>query len=165
LIAEDDASLRTDLRRLFEQQGFTCAEAENGRQVLDLARGAPPRCVLLDLAMPEVDGLTVARSLRADPRTCGIHIHCLTGRGDPATRRQAGEAGFEEFLTKPVDPCELLAVVKREVCPAPFESVSGLTKAEAEDLLDWLEGRGCTEREVAWEEGRGFTVRYRRPRR
>jgi CheY-like chemotaxis protein len=165
LIAEDDDSLRADLRRLFEQQGFSCAEAVNGRQALDLARGTAPRCVLLDLAMPEVDGMTVARTLRADPRTRGIHIHCLTGRADAATRQQADEAGVEVFLTKPVDPRELLAIVNSGVRPAPVELVSGLTKAEAEDLLDWLEARGCAEREVAWEDGRGFTVRYRRPRR
>jgi CheY-like chemotaxis protein len=55
LIAEDDPLMRASLRLLLEGQGYTCAEASNGREAVDLARRHPPRCVLLDLAMPELD--------------------------------------------------------------------------------------------------------------
>src|SRR2546421_96841 len=86
LIAEDDALLRWGLRSLLELEGFRCAEAADGLQAVDLARRHRPGCVLLDLALPGLDGFTVARRLRADPQTGGIHIHCLTGLDDPLAR-------------------------------------------------------------------------------
>src|SRR5262245_22552441 len=88
LIADDDPLVRQTLRSLLERRGYRCAEAENGRQAVDLSRLQPPRCVLFDLAMPEMDGLTAARQLRADPRTAGIHLHCVTGLADPTARAQ-----------------------------------------------------------------------------
>jgi two-component system phosphate regulon response regulator PhoB len=163
LIVEDDAVLRESLRLLLERAGYTCAEADNGPAVLDLARHQPPRCVLLDLGIPGQDGFKVARLLRADPRTRGLHIHCLTGRSDPATREQADRAGFETVLTKPVDPAQLLGLVAEQVRDTAVE-VGGLTMREAEELLDWLEGLGWDERELILEDG-GFRVRYRRPSR
>jgi CheY-like chemotaxis protein len=162
LIAEDDALVRQTLRSLLERKGYRCAEAENGRQAVELSQRNLPRCVLLDLAMPEMDGLTAARQLRADARTAGIRLHCLTGLADPDARARAEEAGFEAFLTKPVDVAQLLEVVCRQVQRPGPEEVSGLTKAAAEDLLDRLENAGCTDLEVLCQEG-GFTVRYRQP--
>ena len=110
LIADDDPLVRQTLRSLLERKGYRCAEAENGRQAVDLSRLHPPRCVLLDLAMPEMDGFTAARHLRADPRTAGIHLHCVTGLPDADARARAEEAGFETFLTKPVNVARLLEV-------------------------------------------------------
>src|ERR1041384_8115547 len=69
LIAEDDRLLRQTIRCLLEAQGYTCAEAGDGRAAVALARQRPPRCVLLDLGLPELDGFSVARHLRSDPRT------------------------------------------------------------------------------------------------
>src|SRR5437763_2340683 len=87
LIVEDDAPTRQLLRLLLEQGGYRCAEAADGCEALALARAEPPRCVLLDLRLPGLDGFTVARRLRADLRTFGTHIHCLTGQQDPTVRR------------------------------------------------------------------------------
>jgi CheY-like chemotaxis protein len=143
LIADDDAVLRSSLRHLLEQQGYACAEAGDGREAVQLARQAAPRCLFLDLAMPGLDGFAVARQLRQDPRTRGIHIHCLTGRHDRAARELALQAGCELFLTKPVDAAALLRVVRRQVDGnRPEEWVGGLTRNEAEDLLDWMEANG-----------------------
>src|SRR5262249_55498807 len=88
LIAEDDAPTREGIRRLLEQQGYRGAEAGDGREAWELARRPLPRCVLLDLRMPALDGLAVACQLRADPRTCGAAIHCLTGLTDEGSRRE-----------------------------------------------------------------------------
>jgi CheY-like chemotaxis protein len=162
LIADDDALMRAGLRLLLERQGYTCAEAEDGREVVEIARTSPPRCVLLDLAMPGLDGFAVARQLRADPRTRAAHIHCLTGRADPATRLRARRAGCEEFLLKPVDPAALLRVVGRPAADAAMRAVPGLTKGEAEDLLDWLEANGVARREVV-REAEAYTVRWVEP--
>jgi CheY-like chemotaxis protein len=157
LIAEDDARARRSLRHLLEREGYRCAEAGTGREAVERAQQRPPRCVLLDLRMPELDGFGVARRLRADARTRGAYIHCVTGWTDEAARAEATRAGCDRFLTKPVDVPALLQVIDQELrCRA--EWVCGLTKVEAEDLLDWLEVRG-TAGELEYEEGRGFAVR------
>jgi CheY-like chemotaxis protein len=157
LIAEDDAPVRAGIRSLLEQEGYHCAEAGNGRDTVELARRHLPRCVLLDLRMPGLDGFAVARRLRADPRTSGAAIYCLTGLTDSATRRAARAVGCAAFLTKPVDPAALLEALR----PRPRDAAEwahGLTKAQAEDLLDWLENQGVIG-ELAVEEGLMFAVR------
>jgi CheY-like chemotaxis protein len=161
LIVEDDIQTRQTLRRLLERRGYRCAEARDGRQALTLARAEPPRCVLLDLAMRDVDGFSVARCLRADLRTFGTHIHCMTGYQSARVREKAQRAGFEAFLTKPVDGHSLLEIVsadKKRPDEAKAAVVSGLTKRQAEDVLDWLENHGCTGLAVTTEPG-GFVVR------
>jgi CheY-like chemotaxis protein len=152
LIAEDDAPTRRGLRRLLEHWGFRCAEAGDGVEAIDLAVRQPPRCVLLDLVMPRLDGLAVARALRADPRTRPTHIHCLTGLTDPQARRWALEAGCEGFFVKPVDPADLLDALRGPAASAATTRLSGLTLGEAESLLDWLQHQGCTGLRVALEE-------------
>lgn len=162
LIVEDDASTRAGLRVLLEGRGFRCAEADNGPDALALAREQPPKCVLLDLLLPGLDGFTVARRLRADLRTFAAHIHCLTGMRDDLIREQARLAGCEEFLTKPIDAADLLNVInpsKEREEERQAMVVSRLTKTQAEQLLDWLENQGCTGLAIALEED-GFAVRY-----
>jgi CheY-like chemotaxis protein len=111
LITEDDPGLRELLRLLLEGDGYCCAEAENGREAVELARLCHPRLVLLDLMMPEQDGFAAARQIRTDPGTQGVHVYMLTARTDSAARRKADRAGCEVFLTKPIDPTEFLDVV------------------------------------------------------
>jgi CheY-like chemotaxis protein len=108
LIVEDDPITRMALRQLLEGEGYTCAEAEDGREAVEIARLRSPRLLLLDLMMPELDGFSVAEQLRADPKTRAIPIHCLTGLDFPAARRAAKQSGCEVFLTKPLDVQELL---------------------------------------------------------
>jgi CheY-like chemotaxis protein len=157
LIAEDDAITRHGLRCLLEGAGYHCAEAGTGREAVELAQQHPPQCVLLDLRIPELDGFSVARRLRADPRTQDISIHCLTGWTDEAAREQAAKAGCDLFLTKPVDADALLEVVHQDL-RGPTEWVLGLTKYEAEELLDWLEAQG-TVGELEYGADQGFAVR------
>jgi CheY-like chemotaxis protein len=154
LIADDDAQLRGSVRLLLESQGMSCAEAADGPETVAIARQLAPRCVLLDLGMPGLDGLTVARRLRSHPRTAHARVHCLTGHADPESRRQAEEAGCELFLTKPVDPTAVVAAVR---------GWTGLSRTAAEELLDWLEGNGYVPAAVTYEEGVGFAVRIPRP--
>src|SRR5438445_6704468 len=69
LIVEDDPIIRLAVRQLLEDEGYTCAEMEDGRELLDIALQCHPRLVLLDLMMPEVDGFTAAEQLRSHPGT------------------------------------------------------------------------------------------------
>jgi CheY-like chemotaxis protein len=161
LIVEDDNLTRQTLRLLLERRGYRCAEARDGRQALTLARDQPPRCVLLDLVMPGLDGFAVARRLRDDLRTFGTHIHCLTGLRSQRVQELAHRAGIEGFLTKPVDGHTLLEIVGSEMKQeeeVKAAVVSGLTKAQAEKVLEWLEDRGCTGLVVTTEPA-GFAVR------
>jgi CheY-like chemotaxis protein len=158
LIAEDDAMVRESLRLVLERQGYTCAEASNGREAVEMARRCSPQLVLLDLALPEVDGYAVAQTLRSDPSTSTAHIHCLAGTNDPGARARARQAGCEAFLTKPVDVRELLDLVDRQVGQAAAEWLTGLTKEQAEHLLDWLEANGYPAGEVVAGDS-GFALR------
>jgi CheY-like chemotaxis protein len=112
LIAEDDPVIRLAVRQILEEEGYTCAELEDGRDVLDVAVESRPRLVLLDLMMPGIDGFTAAEQLRADPRTRDIKIHCLTALDFPAARRAALRSGCDVFLSKPFDVEGLLDVVR-----------------------------------------------------
>jgi CheY-like chemotaxis protein len=157
LIADNDSPLRSDLRLLLEEHGYTCAEAANSREAVEAARRLRPQCLLLDLAMPEMDGLAVARALRSDPATSGIHIHCLTGLGDRAMVQKALEIGCESYLTKPVTPRAVLEVVRQGVQGQVAGRVAGLSLSEAGELLDWLERQGCSQLEVK-PDGDNFSV-------
>ena len=163
LIAEDDALVRRYLRCLLEGEGYQCAEASDGQAAVELARRSAPQYAILDLAMPRLDGFAVARTLRSDPRTRNIHLHCLTGRIDTAARREAAEAGFETYLTKPVAPTQLLLMFQRQMKTAEIHQASGLGFAEASAILDEWERKGWKELRVAYIEGEGFAVRGVRP--
>jgi CheY-like chemotaxis protein len=154
LIADDDPTLRAGLCGFFSGRSYRCAAAGDGAEALSLARKALPPCLFVDLGMPGLDGFAVARELRADPHTSGMHIHCLTGRTDPETLEEATRAGFELLLTKPVEPDALLDIVRRSGW------IADLNKAEMENLLDWLERRGCTQPEASCVDERTFSVRF-----
>jgi CheY-like chemotaxis protein len=158
LIAGDDDKLRATVRSLLELQGYTCAEAGDGFEAVEAIRQRSPRCALIDLSTRGLDGAAVVRQVRADPRTSGVHIHCLSGLADAQSRRQAEEAGFEQFLTKPVDPSALLRAVQGQV-EAGEGCVRGLTLQQAEDLLDWLQANGYPPATVAYVDSEGFAVR------
>ncbi len=115
LIAEDDSYTRLAVRLLLEAEGYSCAEAEDGRAAVETAHAAPPRIVLMDLMMPDVDGFTATRQLRSDPRTRDVRIHCLTALNFPAARRAAEDAGCDGYITKPFTVEELLEAVSNAV--------------------------------------------------
>jgi CheY-like chemotaxis protein len=159
LIAEDDVLMRRSVRALLENEGYHCAEVDDGRAGVELARRSPPRCAIVDLAMPGMDGITMAHQLRADPRTRDIHIHCLTGITDASTREEAEKAGFESYMTKPMDPLQLLQVIRQGMNRPVVVEASGLSLTDARDLLDQWENAGYRELEASCKEGTGFSVR------
>src|SRR5262245_18412837 len=114
LIADDDPALRAGLRLLLDHSGYRCAEAGDGEQAVALARRRRPPCVLLDLAIPRLGGLAVARLLRADRCLGGTHVTCLTGLAGGRAREQALRAGCVHLLTTPLDAAAVLALVRRQ---------------------------------------------------
>ena len=115
LIVEDDADTRASVRLLLEMEGFACEEAEDGPSGIELARQLLPRIVLLDVMLPELNGLQVLEQLRADERTRDMRIYCVTGRSDAEVREPARLLGCAHFLIKPAEPAEMIAQIRAEL--------------------------------------------------
>jgi signal transduction histidine kinase len=107
LVVEDNRDAAESLRMLLELARHQVVVAHTGPSGLEAARQFRPDVVLCDLGLPGMDGLAVARALRADPATAGARLVALTGYGSDADHGRAREAGFDLHLVKPVDPKEL----------------------------------------------------------
>ena len=158
LIAGGSRPTREGLHSLLERSGRRCAAVGSGREAITLALGDPPQCLLLDLSLPEMDGLAVARRLRSDPRTRATHIHALADPRAPSARAEATGAGIELYLTPRADPGAVAALLRRQAERPEIGALSYWSLTEAEELLDWLEVNGCTDLGMSWEDDGGVTV-------
>jgi PAS domain S-box-containing protein len=111
LIVDDEPLVRMHVRRLLTRSGFTVEEAANGSSGLEAIARSSPDVVLLDMMMPDLDGVQVARRLRAS----GIHVPVVLCSGDPEAARARGlEPGLVQcMLQKPFDRGQLLAAISR----------------------------------------------------
>jgi CheY-like chemotaxis protein len=113
LTVEDQPEIRRLIRMTLEFKGYQVHEAGNGAEGLEAARRHMPDLILLDKMMPGMDGLTLSRTLAADPLVRGIPRVMLSALG-MAEDRQAGlEAGVVAYLVKPFSPLELLELVDK----------------------------------------------------
>jgi CheY-like chemotaxis protein len=108
LLVEDDRLLRDAFRLLLEDAGYDVVEAGTGGDALALARTEQPALMLLDLGLPDIHGLDVARELTGKPETQSIRIVALTGRTGAAEERACFEAGCRHYFAKPIEPRQLL---------------------------------------------------------
>lgn len=118
LIVDDEKPIRRFLRASLSARGFAVVEAATGEEGLERAVTAHPEVVILDLGLPDMDGVDVIRGIRARART---PIIVLSVREDPADKVGALEAGADDYLTKPFVVAELLArisAVMRRFVPA-----------------------------------------------
>lgn len=111
LLVEDDEMNRDVLSRRLLRRGFEVVIATDGVQALATAEAATPDLILLDVSLPLLDGLEVARRLRAGTTTASIPIIALTAHAMQSDREQALSAGCDEFETKPTDLPRLLAKI------------------------------------------------------
>ena len=107
---DDDAVIVQLLRVNFEMDDYEVATALDGPTGLAMAIEAPPDLILLDVMMPELDGLEVARRLRSHEATAGVPIVFLSAKAQ-ANDVLAGEALGDAYITKPFDPLDLLEEV------------------------------------------------------
>jgi two-component system cell cycle response regulator DivK len=115
LIIEDDRDNLDLMSFMMRRQGYTVLEASDGRQGLAVARRELPDLILLDLAMPDVDGWTVSHELKSDPATQHIKIVVVTVRSLLEDRRRAIESGCDAYITKPMNMAQLAELVAKHV--------------------------------------------------
>src|SRR6266513_3460548 len=109
LIVDDEPKIVQLARDYLEHAGFAVATAHDGRAALASARAGHPDLVVLDLGLPELDGLDVARILRAESN---VPIVMLTGRSEESDKLVGLEIGADDYVTKPFSPKELVARVR-----------------------------------------------------
>ncbi len=122
LLVEDRADDRYLMRWLLSHFDAEICEAHNGRMALDAVRDAAPCLVVLDLGLPDMDGMELLRHLRSSPECAEVPIVVVTARALPEERRLAMGVGCNAYLAKPVDPGTLRAVVESLLDPAKVES-------------------------------------------
>lgn len=108
-IIEDDPDVRAILARSLGNDGFTVTTLENGLDIEDVLTANPTDLVILDIGLPEVDGLTITKRIR---RLSDVGIIIVSGRGDLADRVVGLEIGADDYVTKPFEPREMLARVR-----------------------------------------------------
>lgn len=119
LVADDDRDTRELYRACFDTNGYRTAEAGTGSQTIVCAVEIVPDVLLMDYILPDVDGVTIARRLKSDPRTAAIRILMVTGNADEDLERRAAAAGIERVLLKPCLPEAVMREVSRVVSRRP----------------------------------------------
>ena len=111
LVVEDDPDIAQLIGHYLEKAGHQVDVLSSGKAVMPSVRKNPPDLVVLDLMLPELDGLMICQAMRTDPQTAAIPIIMVTARGEEADRITGLELGADDYVTKPFSPKELAARV------------------------------------------------------
>jgi len=117
LLVEDNAKNMTLLRDVLRAIGYRTLEASTGGQALMLATEHEPALVLMDIRLPDMDGVEALSRLRMDERTASIPVLAVTAQAMKGDGERFKAAGFDGYLSKPVDIDQLLAIVE-QLCGA-----------------------------------------------
>jgi len=113
LVVDDDDVIRQLITVNLELEGFDVETAVDGQDCLDKVKKVAPDVVTLDIMMPKLDGWETATRLREDPDTSDLKVVLLSARAQEADLERGTRIGVDAYLTKPFDPDELIAVVRR----------------------------------------------------
>ena len=111
-VVDDEPDIVELVTHRLEKEGFRVKAFHDGKSLLDYIRATLPDLIILDLMLPEVDGLDVCRVLKKDERTSSVPIIMLTAKGTETDRVVGLELGADDYMVKPFSPRELLARVK-----------------------------------------------------
>ena len=139
LVAEDDAIIRMDLKEMLEEESYEVLEAGDGKQAVALARSEDPEIVILDIKMPEMDGLTAAQKI-TDERLAPVVI--LTAYSQRDLVERAAQTGAMAYLVKPFQKQDLLPAM--EIAKGRYQQLAALAD-EVGDLTERLEARKVVE--------------------
>ena len=112
LLVDDDRFLQENVGRLLRSQGYEVRTAGDGAEANRAAKEFAPDLAILDVGLPDTDGMSLCRTLRREHR---FPIIMLTALGESGEKIQGLEAGADDYLTKPFDPGELVARVKAQL--------------------------------------------------
>jgi DNA-binding response OmpR family regulator len=115
LIVDDDPAITTLLKLSFELEGHVVVTASNGVEALELARKIHPAAMVVDVMMPEMDGLELIRRLRANRATADIPVVCCSAKTLSGDVQAGYDAGADDYVTKPFEPVDLIERVERRV--------------------------------------------------
>lgn len=117
LVIEDNEQNLYLIRYILEKNGYEVAAATDGMAGIEAAAAVRPDLILLDIQLPVMDGYTVARRLREDPRTAPIPIVAVTSYAMAGDREKALASGCTGYIEKPIDPETFLAQVEAHLPP------------------------------------------------
>jgi two-component system alkaline phosphatase synthesis response regulator PhoP len=112
LVVEDDQDIAQLVARYLDKAGYSAEIVASGREALRRIGAQPLDLLVLDLMLPQVDGLEICRAVRANEKTAAIPIIMLTARGEESDRIVGLELGADDYLSKPFSPNELVARVR-----------------------------------------------------
>lgn len=113
LVVEDNEKNMKLFRDVLGATGYETLEAASGEAAVALAAERAPDLVLMDIQLPDIDGLQALRRLRADERTAAVPVLALTAQAMHGDRERFLDAGFDGYLSKPVDIPELIRTVEK----------------------------------------------------
>ncbi|HMC16753.1 MAG TPA: response regulator [Albitalea sp.] len=115
LIVEDNVKNMKLVRDLLKAKGYETLEATTGQQGVELALAHSPDLVLMDIQLPDINGIEAFERIRANPGTASTPVVAFTASVTPTDRNRITQAGFSAFVSKPIDLKQFLATVKRMV--------------------------------------------------
>ena len=113
LVVEDNDLNMKLFREVLSAEGYRTLEATTGGEAVEMATEHAPDLVLMDIQMPDIDGVEALRRLRADARTSSLRVLAVTAQAMQGDREHFLAAGFDGYLSKPVNVQELLGTVRR----------------------------------------------------
>lgn len=130
LIVEDDENIRELISFNLKSENYTIEEAETGEEGIKKAKQTNPDLILLDLMLPEMDGLDVCRQLKSEADTKDIPIIMVTAKGEESDIVTGLELGADDYVTKPFRPKELIARIRNIL-----RRISRINKTETAETL------------------------------
>lgn len=129
LLIEDEKNIAELVKYNLEREGYRVLWAAKGNTGLEMALTEAPALLLLDLMLPELDGIEICKILKQNPKTAGIPIIMLTAKSQEADKVLGLELGADDYVTKPFSPRELLARIKAILRRAGEKPATALLKA------------------------------------
>jgi two-component system alkaline phosphatase synthesis response regulator PhoP len=115
MIVDDEFFISRSLAFMLEKEGFECITANDGDEALNLLRQEKPSIMFLDINMPNKNGYEVCKEIKSNPKTRDVVVIMLTAKGQVEFENQSFDAGADDFLLKPYDPNQVMAMILKNL--------------------------------------------------